>query len=110
MAGREIGITLWGYTGHVNQFIQTPTANPDTWRLVEYKSIELDFPVFEYIPPRVFATTLSLAAEFQLGFNVEFPQGGAYVADGQPFGLGPSWNVYLRFRLDARKYFGGSSD
>jgi len=27
-----------------------------------------------------------------------------------PFTLGPSWNVYLRFRLDARKYFGGSSD
>jgi hypothetical protein len=110
MAGREVGLTLWGYTGHNNEFIVTPTTNPDDWRVVEYKSLELDFPVFEYIPPRVFATTLSLAAVFQLGFNVEFPSGATFVSDGQPFNLGPSWNIYLRFRLDARKYFGGSPD
>ena len=34
----------------------------------------------------------------------------AYRTTGEPFSLGPSWNIYLRFRLDARKYFGGSSD
>jgi hypothetical protein len=78
--------------------------------VINYNSLELDFPVLEFIPPRVFATTLSLAAEFQLGFNVEFPMGAAYNDSGAPFSLGPSWNVYLRFRLDARKYFGGSSD
>jgi hypothetical protein len=110
MAGREVGLTLWGYTGHTNQFIVTPTPNRDDLRAVNYKSIELDFPVFEYIPPRVFATTLSLAAEFQLGFNVEFPQNPTFENGGAPYSLGPSWNIYLRFRLDARKYFGGSSD
>ena len=68
------------------------------------------FPLLELIPPRVFANTLSLAAEFQLGFNVEIPMNVAFADNGQPFSLGPSWNVYLRFRLDARKYFGGSSD
>jgi hypothetical protein len=110
MAGREIGLTLWGYTGHTNQFFDTPTTNPDSFRVVDYNSLEFDFPVLEFVPPRVFATTLSLAAEFQLGFSVEFPQGAAYHGTGEPFGLGPSWNIYLRFRLDARKYFGGSSD
>jgi hypothetical protein len=112
MAGRELGITLWGITGHTNQFIDTPTPPPDTatWRVVNYNSIELDFPVFEYIPPRVFATSLSLAAVFQLGFNVEFPQNPTLERDGTPYSLGPSWNIYLRFRLDARKYFGASSD
>ena len=110
MAGREVGLTLWGYTGHTNQFIETPTSDPATWRVVNYKSLEWDFPVFEYVPPRVFANTLSLAAEFQLGFSVEFPQKASYNATGEPFSLGPSWNIYLRFRLDARKYFGGSSD
>jgi hypothetical protein len=110
MAGREVGVTLWGFTGHTNQFIYTPTANVADARVVNYNSLELDFPVLEYVPPRVFATTLALAAEMQLGFNVEFPMDVSYRATGEPFSLGPSWNIYLRFRLDARKYFGGSSD
>ena len=108
MAGREIGLTLWGYTGHTNQFIDIPETG--SARVINYNSLEWDFPVFEYIPPRVFATTLSLAAEFQLGFSVEFPNGATVNATGEAYGLGPSWNIYLRFRLDARKYFGGSSD
>lgn len=110
MAGREVGVTLWGITGHTNQFIWTPETDSSTWRVINYNSIELDFPVMEYIPPRVFATSLALAAVFQLGFNVEFPQNPTFDATGAPFSLGPSWNVYLRFRLDARKYFGGTSD
>jgi hypothetical protein len=110
MAGREVGFTLWGYTGHTNQFIYTPDTNQANARAVDYNSLELDFPVLEYIPPRVFATTLSLAAEFQLGFNVEFPMNVAFTDGSGPFNLGPSWNIYLRFRLDARKYFGGSAD
>ena len=110
MAGREVGVTLWGYTGHTNQFIYTPSANAAEAKIINYNSIELDFPVFEYVPPRVFATTLALAAEMQLGFNVEFPTSPTFKDGGAPFSLGPSWNIYLRFRLDARKYFGGSSD
>jgi hypothetical protein len=75
MAGREVGITLWGYTGQAGQFTWTPDSDTASWRLVNYKSLELDFPVVEYVPPRVFATTLSLATQFQLGFSVEFPPG-----------------------------------
>ena len=110
MAGREVGFTLWGFTGHTNQFIYTPTTSSADVRLVNYDSLELDFPVFEYVPPRVFATTLSLAAVFQLGFSVEIPMNVAFNDGSGPFSLGPSWNIYLRFRLDARKYFGGSAD
>ncbi len=110
MAGREVGFTLWGFTGHTNQFIYTPTTSSADVKLINYDSLELDFPVFEYIPPRVFATTLSLAAQFQLGFNVEIPMNVAYNDGSGSFSLGPSWNIYLRFRLDARKYFGGSAD
>jgi hypothetical protein len=110
MAGRELGLTLWGYVGGKNQFIATPTPNVTDASVIEYKSLEWDFPVLEYIPPRVFATSLSLAAEFQLGFSVEFPQKGAYVKTGEPYQLGPSWVVYLRIRLDATKYFGGTED
>jgi hypothetical protein len=110
IAGREVGFTLWGFTGHTNQFIYTPTADQASFRLVNYDSLELDFPVLEYVPPRVFATSLSLAALFQLGFSVEFPMNVAVNNTAESFSLGPSWNIYLRFRLDARKYFGGSED
>jgi len=110
MAGREVGLTLWGYTGHTNQFIVTPTSDRADVFVVDYNSLEWDFPVFEFVPPRAFANTLALAAEFQLGFSVEFPQKAAIHSTGAPFSLGPSWNIYLRFRLDARKYFGGSPD
>jgi hypothetical protein len=109
MAGREFGITLWGQ----EQWIAPPTGTPPASDLVEYKSIELDFPVWEYTPPRAFATTLSLAAEIQLGFSVELPNSEVLPLQGNapyPINLGPSWYVYLRLRLDARKYFGGSSE
>jgi len=69
-------------------------------------------PVLEYTPPRAFATTLALAAQIQMGFDVEFTNNASYASSGAPYpgGLGTSWYVYLRVRLDARKYFGGSSD
>jgi len=112
MAGREVGLTLWGYTGHTDQWSYTekPPSQQSPPLIVNYKSLEFDFPVLEYVPPRAFATTLSLAAEFQVGFSVEFPQGAYFVNGSGPYGLGPSWLIYLRVRLDARKYFGGSSD
>ncbi|HVP69183.1 MAG TPA: hypothetical protein VMT17_18175 [Anaeromyxobacteraceae bacterium] len=110
MAGREVGFTLWGYS-QADQFIVTPTTNIADSKISNYRSFEVDFPVAEWIPPRAFATTLSLAAVIQLGFQVEFPNQVSYTASGEPYnGLGPSWYIYLRALLDARKYFGGSSE
>jgi len=106
MAGREVGLTFWG----AEQWIDSSTS---PYSLVQYKSIELDFPVWEYTPPRAFATTLALAAEVQLGFSVEFPNHATVVSpatNAAYSNLGPSWYVYLRLRLDARKYFGGSPE
>ena len=109
MAGREIGFTLWG-GGDPNQFVATPDDGKKL--LVDFKQLELDFPVFEYAPPRAFATTLALAAQVQLGFTVQLaPKAWLPEQDNAPYnGLGASWFVYLRLRLDARKYFGGSPE
>lgn len=114
MAGREFGITFFG-GGSGSQFFATPTSNAADWYVVEYKSIELDFPVLEYTPPRAFATTLSLAAQIQAGFSVELPyNAGTLVTTTNPvktpYDMGTSWFAYLRLRLDARKYFGGSPE
>jgi hypothetical protein len=110
MAGREFGLTFWGYVGGQGQFVATPS--PGTALLVNYKTLELDFPVLEYVPPRAFATTLSLAAELQLGFSVQLPPEAVLPEQGNaPYtGMGSSWYIYLRLRLDARKYFGASSE
>jgi hypothetical protein len=110
MAGREFGITFWGSSSNPDQFVATPDAS--TLVLVNFKQIELDFPGLEWIPPRAFATTLSLAAELQLGFSVQLaPKAWMPEQNDAPYpGMGPSWFVYLRLRLDARKYFGGSSE
>ena len=80
--------------------------------LVDFRQLELDFPVFEYVPPRAFATTLALAAQVQLGFSVQLaPTAWLPQQNNAPYtGLGASWFVYLRLRLDARKYFGGSPE
>jgi hypothetical protein len=109
MAGREVGFTLWGI-GDPNQFVATPVDGPAL--LVDFRQLELDFPVFEYAPPRAFATTLALAAQVQLGFSVQLaPTAWLPQQDNAPYtGLGASWFVYLRLRLDARKYFGGSPE
>ncbi|HET8733019.1 MAG TPA: hypothetical protein VFM45_04505 [Anaeromyxobacteraceae bacterium] len=109
MAGREVGFTLWGI-GDPNQFIATPVDGPP--RLVDFRQLELDFPVFEYVPPRAFATVLSLAAQVQLGFSVQLaPTAWLPQQNDAPYGgLGASWFVYLRLRLDARKYVGGSPE
>jgi hypothetical protein len=109
MAGREVGFTMWGSTDP-NQFVATPVDGQSL--LVDFKQLELDFPVFEYAPPRAFATTLALAAQVQLGFTVQLaPKAWLPQQDNAPYdGLGASWFVYLRLRLDARKYFGGSPE
>ena len=109
MAGREVGFTLWGM-GDPNQFVATPVDGQSL--LVDFKQLELDFPVFEYAPPRAFATTLALAAQVQLGFTVQLaPKAWLPQQNNAPYdGLGASWFVYLRLRLDARKYFGGSPE
>jgi hypothetical protein len=109
MAGREVGFTLWGI-GDPNQFVATPVDGPAL--LVDFRQLELDFPVFEYVPPRAFATTLALAAQVQLGFSVQLaPTAWLPQQNNASYtGLGASWFVYLRLRLDARKYFGGSPE
>ncbi len=109
MAGREFGITFWGSSKNPDQFIATPDG-ADAF-LVDFEQLELDFPVFEWTPPRAFATNLSLAAELQLGFSVQLaPKTWLPAPATGPFTMGPSWFVYLRLRLDGRKYFGGSPE
>jgi len=104
--GREVGLTL---SRRGDRFYSS-VAPPDPgsrYALVSYASVELDLPLIEYVPPKVFHTTLSLAASVQLGFSVEFPIRAALAQQGDARygGLGPSYLGYLRVVLDARRCF-----
>lgn len=73
--------TWTGRSGSRQRWWRTDPAVP---RVGSRSALNLDFLVLEYVPPRVFATTLALAAEMQLGFNVEFPLNPTYRDTGEP--------------------------
>src|SRR5262249_53328367 len=72
LLGREVGLTLYGYVGDriENPATAAPGATvPGGGRLsfVSYRSLQFDFPSFEYRPLRDFATQEALTFAFQLG-------------------------------------------
>ena len=88
-----------------------PRRAPRHVRLVNYDSLELGLPGLRVRPaPRLRDHALA-RRRVPAGIQRRVPdERRTSTTAARPFGLGPSWNIYLRFRLDARKYFGGSAD
>jgi hypothetical protein len=118
LLGREVGLTLYGYLGDriENAAIAPPGATvvPPESQLsfVSYRSLQFDFPSFEYRPLRNFATNEALTFAIQLGWGVEFPNQVRYIskltlpaASGPTPDLSTAWIFYLRLHFDARYYF-----
>jgi hypothetical protein len=118
LLGREIGLTLYGYVGDriESSAIAAPGATVpiEGTRLsfVSYRSLQFDFPSFEYRPLRDFATKQALTFAIQLGWGVEFPNQVRYIskltlppATGPTPDLSTAWIFYLRMHFDARYYF-----
>jgi hypothetical protein len=111
LLGQEIGVTLYGYVG---DRIENAAGAPPDGRLsfVSYRSLQFDFPSFEYRPLRDFATKEALTFAIQLGWGVEFPNQVRYIskltlppASGPTPDLSTAWIFYLRMHFDARYYF-----
>jgi len=117
LLGREVGLTLYGYVGDriENAAVAPPEATvPVGGRLsfVSYRSLQFDFPSFEWRPLRDFATKQALTFALQLGWGVEFPNQVRYIskltlpaASGPTPDLATTWLLYLRLHFDARYYF-----
>ena len=118
LLGREVGLTLYGYVGDriESAAIAAPGATVpiEGTRLsfVSYRSLQFDFPSFEYRPLRNFSTKQALTFAIQLGWGVEFPNQVRYVskltlpaASGPTPDLSTAWLFYLRMHFDARYYF-----
>ena len=107
VAGREVGVTLFGY-GTKDAFLAVVGPPDDPVLLpIAVKSLQWDFPVFEWRPFREYGTRYTFATfvQFGLGFdtpisavNVENPELPAPPLQTRYFG-------YLRIFFDGRRYF-----
>jgi hypothetical protein len=107
VAGREVGVTLFGY-GTKDAFLAV-VGGPEDRRLLPLavKSVQWDFPVLEYRPFREYGTRYTFAAFVQLGLGFDHPISAVVV--GQPDVGAPALQTrafgYLRVFFDGRRYF-----
>ena len=103
--GREIGLALYGRDKNIDALL-IPLDNQTT-ALVNFKSVQFDFPIVEYRPFRTFSSDQSSSLVFQLNFGVDFPHSESIrLPEGiEKPELKPVWYVGLRTAFDWRYYF-----
>ena len=107
VAGREFGVTLFGY-GTKDAFLAV-IGGPNQSELLPLavKSLQWDFPVVEYRPFREYGTRYTFATILQLGLGFDHPVSAEIV--GQPGVPAPQlqnrYFAYLRIFFDGRRYF-----
>jgi hypothetical protein len=69
--GREVGVSLYGYTSDQTFLIPTSGIPPNNITQIHLRSVQVDFPVLEYRPFRTFSQNQSsgLAFQFFTGFD-----------------------------------------
>jgi hypothetical protein len=109
MAGREVGVNLFGYIGQKDAFLavtgQTEEGRP-ILQPIATKSIEWSFPLVEIRPFREYGTRYSFAALIQLGAGFDTPiQAQSLIPGAPPPQLKTRYFGYLRVFFDGRRYF-----
>jgi hypothetical protein len=104
--GREVGVSLYGYTSDQTFLLPTPGIPPNNITQIHLKSVRLDFPILEYRPFRTFSQTQSSGLAFQFFTGFDKPNSASVV---QPVGA-PTPSVHaivtggLRIVFDWRRY------
>ena len=109
MAGREVGISFYGYGSSEDAFL-FPVGGQlsENATLVKLRTIQLDFPIVEYRPFRTFSLDQSSSLVLQLYGAVDIPTrvDPGVLSPGDP---GPSvksvWQFGLRMAFDWRYYW-----
>lgn len=112
IAGREMRVILFGLGNPLTGVVPNGTL-PDgssQYAVIQYTSVQLEFPVMEWTPFRTFATQLTFAAQLQLGFSVALPSAQVVYPTPGPFSSNPAWSVWLRGTFDGRYFFGSRED
>ena len=105
VAGREVGVDLFGYLGGKDAFLAstggTPAVEP-----VAVRSIEWDFPILELRPLREYGTRYSFGTLLQLGAGFDTPFDAVSLVPGQPVPpLKTRYFGFIRIFFDGRRYF-----
>ena len=107
--GREIGVSLYGFA--TPSRILLPYGDPDPNKaegvLADLRSVQLEFPVIEYMPFRTFASNQSSSLVIQLYGSVDIPTSASnFFPPGEPeLNLRNVWQVGLRTALRWRHYW-----
>jgi hypothetical protein len=106
--GREVGVHLYGYTKGGDRFL-IPYGDPQHQEAIlgNLRSVQLDFPVIEYMPFRRFSTDQSASAVIQFFGSVDIPTS---VSDIYPAGtptppLRSVWQAGVRAAFRWRHYW-----
>ena len=101
--GREVSVSLYG-NGNDQDAIVVQSGT--TYRILTYKSVQLDFPVVEYRPFRTFSLDQSSSLRLYFSFGVDFPYNASVIAptDATVPNLKPIWNIGLTAEFDWRYY------
>lgn len=104
--GREVGISLYGYTSDQSVLLPTPGVPPVNTTQINLRSIRFDFPILEYRPFRTFSQNQSSGLAFQVFTGFDKPNSVSVV---QPVGA-PKASVHtivtggIRMVFDWRHY------
>lgn len=104
--GREVGISLYGYTSDQSVLLPTPGVPPVNTTQINLRSIRFDFPILEYRPFRTFSQNQSSGLAFQVFAGFDKPNSVSVV---QPVGA-PKASVHtivtggIRMVFDWRHY------
>ena len=109
VAGREIGVSFFGYSGGEDQlFVTNPGPAPGlSVTAISLRTIRFDVPLVEVRPFRGFATTQAAAVLIQFGVAFDKPTKVSVLAPvGAPEpSLRTVNSAYIRLAFDWRDYF-----
>ena len=108
VAGREAGVTLFGYVAGADPFLTVSGTGPDGRAIlvpVSVRSLEIDFPILEHRPFRDFATRQAFTFLVQAGLGVSVPTHVDVLLPNLPTpALKKGYFGYIRLSFDWRRY------
>ncbi len=109
VAGRELGVNLFGYLGGEDAFLAVSGRGPSgapIFQPVEVRSIEWNFPILELRPLREYGTRYSFSTLVQFGAGFDTPFDAQSLVPGQPVPpLKTRYFGFVRVFFDGRRYF-----
>lgn len=80
--GREVGISLYGYTSDQTVLLPTPGVPPINTTQINLRTIRFDFPILEYRPFRTYSQNQSSGFAFQFFTGLDKPMSASVVQPG----------------------------